>query len=79
MYSYSGAVTGTSVTLAFPPGRHLIAEPLVMVVVKGAPTDVDWTLSYELVAGVGEVFTGITLAFQAGAVGQRYSLLLLPQ
>lgn len=79
MYSYSGAVTGTVVTLAFPPGRHFIAEPVVMVVLRGAPTEVDWTLDYDLVPGVGEVYTGITMAFQAGAVGARFSLLMLPQ
>ena len=68
------AITGTSIRLDFPAGRYLVAEPVVMVTVQGAPTDVDWTSPPEVVAGLGEVHTHVVLAFDAGAVGQRASV-----
>jgi len=68
------AITGTSIRLDFPPGRYLVAEPVVMVTVQGAETNVDWTSDPEAVAGLGEVHTHIVLAFQAGAVGKRASV-----
>ena len=68
------AITGTSIRLDFPAGRYLVAEPVVMVTVESAATDVDWTSPPEAVAGLGEVHTHVVLAFDAGAVGQRASV-----
>lgn len=78
IYSFQGAITATSIALAMPPGKFFVTEPIVLVTVKGTTTNVDWTLSYETVDGA-EVFTGITLTFQAGAVGKRFSLLMVDQ
>jgi hypothetical protein len=68
------AITGTSIRLDFPAGRYLVDEPIVLVTVQGAPTDVDWTSDPEAVAGLGEVHTHVQLTFDAGAVGQRASV-----
>lgn len=68
------AVTSTSIRLDFPVGRYLVAEPVVMITVQGAPTDVDWSSPPEAVAGLGEVHTHVQLTFDAGAVGKRASV-----
>ena len=68
------AVTSTAIRLDFPAGRYLVAEPVVLVTVQGAPTDVDWTSPPEAVAGLGEVHTHVQLQFAAGAVGRRASV-----
>lgn len=68
------AITGTSIRLDFPPGRYLVDEPVVIVTVQGAPTDVDWSSPPEAVAGLGEVHTHVVLTFDAGAVGKRASV-----
>lgn len=68
------AITGTSIRLDFPAGRYLVAEPVVMVTVQGAVTQVDWTSPPEAVAGLGEVHTHVVLTFQAAAVGKRASV-----
>lgn len=68
------AVTATSIRLDFPPARYLVAEPVVIVTVQGAPTDVDWSSPAEAVAGLGEVHTHVVLTFDAGAVGKRASV-----
>lgn len=69
------AVTGTSgIRLDFPTGRYLVDEPVVMVTVQGAPTNVNWTSPPEEVAGLGEVHTHVVLTFDAGAVGKRASV-----
>lgn len=69
-------VTGTSVTVTFPPRTWFVAEPAVLVTILGAPTDVDATLNSTAIDGIGNAYTSITLTFQASAVGKRFSLLI---
>ena len=68
------AVTDTEIRLDFPPGFYPVTEPVVVVTVQGAPTDVDWSAPPEAVAGLGEVHTHVVLQFAAGAVGRRASV-----
>jgi len=70
------AATGTSVTVTFPAGTWFVAEPAVLVTVLGAPTDVAATLNSTALDGIGNVYSSVTLTFQAGAVGKRFSLLV---
>jgi hypothetical protein len=70
------AVTGTSITVTFPAGTWFVAEPAVLVTVLGAPTDVGATLNSTAIDGIGNAYTSLTLTFQAGAVGRRFSLLV---
>lgn len=64
-------VTDTTVSLDYGPGRYFTAAPTVLVTVKGAPTDVDWTHTLVNVPRLGEVHSGLVLSFQAAAVGKR--------
>lgn len=70
-------ITGTAVTVTFPPGTYFVTEPAVLVTVLGAPTQVDALLVHSAVAGVGEVYTELQLTFEAGTVGKRFSLAVI--
>ena len=70
-------ITGTEITVTFPPGTYFVTEPAVLVTVLGAPTEVDAVLVHNLVAGIGEVYTELQLTFAAGAVGHRFSLAVI--
>lgn len=75
-FSRNLPIAGTSVTVTFPAGTYFVAEPAVVVGILGAPTEYDATLVHASVPGVGEVYTSLTLTFQAGAVGKRFSLIV---
>lgn len=64
-------ITSTFIRLDFPAGRYLADEPVVMVTVSGARTEVTITSPKEAVAGLGEIHTHIGLAFPADLVGER--------
>lgn len=68
------AITTEVIRLDFPPGRYLVAEPVVLVTVQGGATEVDWTSDPEAVAGLGEVHTHVELTFPTALVGARASV-----
>lgn len=70
------AVTGSSIIVTFPAGTYFVTEPAVLVTVLGAPTDVNVTLNSTALDGIGSVYTSVTLTFQAGAIGKRFSLMV---
>lgn len=73
-------VTSTSpIRLDFPVGQYLVGEPVVLVTVYGAPTEVDVTSTPEAVSGLGEVYTYILLTFAAAAVGKRAAVCVVGQ
>ncbi|MCX8003669.1 MAG: hypothetical protein N2688_01745 [Burkholderiaceae bacterium] len=65
------SITSTSIDLSFPPGRYLVNEPVVLCTVYGAPTEVGVSAAPQTVAGLGEVYTQVTLTFPAALVGKR--------
>lgn len=65
------AITQEAVRLNFPLGRYLVAAPVTLVTVSGAPTEVTITSPAEAVAGLGEVHTHVVLTFPAALVGKR--------
>lgn len=69
-------VTATSITVTFPVDTYFVAEPAILVTVLGEVTNVNATLNSTALNGVGNVYTSITLMFQAAAVGKRFSLLI---
>lgn len=75
-YAANLAVTATEITVTFPAGTWFVAEPAILVTVLGAVTEVDAALNVGAVSGVGNVYVSVTLTFQAGAVGQRFSLMI---
>lgn len=69
-------VTGTSITVTFPAGTYFVAEPAILVTVLGEVTNVAATLNSTALDGIGNVYTSVTLTFQAAAVGKRFSLMI---
>lgn len=70
------AVTGTSITVTFPAGTFFVTEPAILVTILGAATNVNATLNGQTLPDLGWVYTSLTLTFDAGAVGKRFSLLI---
>lgn len=74
------AITGTApIRLNFPPGMHLVTEPVVLVTVSGGPTHVTITSTPSAVAGLGEVYSHVDLTFDAAQVGLRAHVAVLGQ
>lgn len=71
------ALTGTVTRLDFPPQRYLVNEPIVLVTVNGARTEVTITYPREAVTGVGEVYTHIVLTVPADLVGKRANVYVI--
>lgn len=69
-------VTATSITVSFPVDTYFVTEPAILVTVLGEVTNVNATLNSTALNGVGNVYTSVTLTFQAAAVGKRFSLLI---
>lgn len=69
-------VTGTSITVTFPAGTYFVTEPAILVTILGAITEVNATLNSTALDGIGNVYTSLTLTFQAAAVGKRFSLMV---
>lgn len=61
----------TVIRVDLPQNRYSIAEPVVICVINGAPTNVAFVCSHELVAGVGEVYTYVTFTFPPALVGKK--------
>lgn len=75
-FSANLPITGTSITVTFPAGAYFVAEPAVLVTVLGAPTNVNAALVSTPVDGIGNVYTAVTLTFDVGAVGKRFSIMV---
>lgn len=69
-------VSAASITVTFPADTWFVAEPAILVTVLGEITNVNATLNSTALDGVGNVYTSLTLTFQAAAVGKRFSLLI---
>lgn len=69
-------VTATSITVTFPVDTYFVTEPAILVTVLGEVTNVNAMLNSTALNGVGNVYTSVTLTFQAAAVGKRFSLLI---
>jgi hypothetical protein len=74
------AITSTApITLDFPAGQYLVTEPVVLVTVSGAPTNVTITASPTSMGDLGSVYTNVQLTFDAGAVGKRAHVMVIGQ
>lgn len=67
------AISSTTVVISYAPGNLFLDEPLVFITVNGAITDVAWT-HQTTVGPLGLVYSGLTLVFDAAAVGLTASL-----
>lgn len=67
------------IRLDFPAGQYLVTEPVVLITVNGAPTNVTITATPAAMGDFGEVYTHILVQFDASAVGKRASILVLGQ
>lgn len=74
------AITSTNaIQLDFPPGQYLVTEPVVLVTVSGAPTNVTIAATPTTVGDLGNVYTNVKLTFDAAAVGKRAHVLVIGQ
>lgn len=65
-------ITARSVTLNIPSDNYSTTEPIVIVTVLGAPTNVTMTYGHESVDTLGEVYTSVTLTFPDDSyIGKR--------
>jgi len=74
IYSDVRPITDTTVHLDF--ANYFVVEPAVLITVYGAETNVEVSLVYEFIDGVGEVYTGVDLTFPAGHVGKKFAILV---
>lgn len=61
----------TVIRVDLPQERYSVAEPIIICVVNGAPTNVSFVCTAEAVPGVGEVYTYVTFTFPPALVGKK--------
>lgn len=64
-------ISQTVIRIDLPQNRYSIAEPVIICVINGAPTNVSFVCSHELVTGLGEVYTYVTFTFPPALVGKK--------
>ena len=64
-------INQTVIRVDLPQNRYSIAEPVIICVINGAPTNVSFVCSHEFVAGLGEVYTYVTFTFPPALVGKK--------
>ena len=69
------AIAAQTVTINFPPDGWYATEPAINVTIYGEATNVDRTMVTGIVDGA-QVYTGVTLLFDATAVGLRCAVLV---
>lgn len=79
-YDTIAVTTSTApIRFDFPAGQYLVTEPVVLITVNGAPTNVTITATPQAMGDLGNVYTHIQVQFDAAAVGKRASILILGQ
>lgn len=61
----------TVIRVNLPQERYSVAEPIIICVINGAPTNVSFVCTAESVPNVGEVYTYVTFTFPPALVGKK--------
>lgn len=71
------AIAATVVHVDYQVQDYYVSEPVVLATVLGDVTNVAVAHVAQNITGLGYVYTGLDLTFQAGAVGKNFSLLVM--